>query len=140
MAKHFLEDFIKKLDPSAQKGSHKDVIEICYNGHGDCIEFQATQEAVVTDRVDDYLTIYRSAESDEPVGFKMKDVHALIKKYGYDTIAVQAAVAGKKLVSVTALLLSAFGELAPSINRRQGYTAALNVVPKKPANNVLIPC
>jgi hypothetical protein len=138
MAKHFLEDFIKKLDPNAQKGSHKDVMEIWYNRYGDCIEFQATQEAVVTDRIDDYLTIYKSAESDEPVGFKMKDVNALIKKYGYDTIAVQAAVAGKKLVSVTALLLSAFGDLTPSINRRQGYTAALNVAPKN--NEVLIPC
>ena len=139
MAKHFLENFIKKLDSTAQKGSHKGVIEIWYNNYGDCIEFQATQEAVVTDRVDDYLTIYRSAESDEPVGFKLKDVIALIKKTGCDTIAVQATMTGKKLVSVTALLLSAFRDLAPSINRMQGYTTALNVVPR-PADTVSVPC
>lgn len=68
----------------------------------------------------------------------MKDVHALIEKYGYDTIAVQAAVTGKKLVFVVALLLSAFRDLTPFINRTQGYTTALNVAPK--SDGVLIPC
>ena len=138
MEKHFLDDFIRKIDPDAKKGSHEDVREIWYNSYGDCIEFLTTNEAVVTDRIDDYLTIYRSAKSDEPIGFKMKDIHALIRKYGYDVIAVGAAVTDNKLICVTALLLSAFKDLTPTINRTRGYTTALKVIPK-PTDEVLIP-
>ena len=86
MEKHFLDDLIRKIDPDAKKGSHKNVKEIWYNKYGDCIEFIAVDEATVADRIDDYLTIYRSAESDEPIGFKIKDIVALIKKNGYDLI------------------------------------------------------
>ena len=137
MEKHFLDDFIKEIDSSAVKGSHKDQLGLWYNPYGDCIQFQTVQEAIVVDRVDEYLTIYKSAIDEDAVGFKIKDVHALIKKHGLTGVEVSATVTGgRKLLSVTALLLKAFSDSQPTITRVEGYTTAFNI--SKPVDEVEI--
>lgn len=131
MEKHFLDDFVHKIDPSAKLGSHKDAREPWYNQNGDCIEFQTINEAIIADRIDEFLTIYRSAKNEEPIGFQLKDVLALVKKYGVDSLAIEAKVKSGRLMSVTTLLLSAYESLPQTINRRLSYSSALNAIPKE---------
>ena len=125
MEKHFLDDFMKsELGKDAKLGSQKDDIRPWYNSHGDCIEFQTRQEAFVADRIDEYLTIYRSIESKEPIGFQIKDVKALVSMYGADSLSVKAEVKGTRLISVRTLLFAAYESSPGTIARRQGYASA----------------
>lgn len=54
-----------------------------------------------------------------------------MSKYGGEGWAIKTEVEGNKLVSVAALLITAFGSLPASIARRMGYTSALqSIVPQ----------
>lgn len=128
MEERFLENWMQKVDPSAQRGSHVHQREPWYNPHGDCIQFQTANEATVAERVDNYLTIYRSALTNHPIGFKIKDVRELIKRYGCDGIAVEAEIRGQILVRVTGLLLRAYQSEPSTINRVSGYASALGTL------------
>jgi len=88
MEKHFLDNFVRQMDKHARFGSHKGEIQPWYNREGDCIEFQTVHEGFMADRIDDYLTIYRSAKTNDPIGFQIKDVGALVDKYGYEGLAL----------------------------------------------------
>ena len=134
----FIKDIIGSFKKSEKIGSCKSDLPIWYNEQGDCIQFIADQVAEIADRIDDYLTIYRSAEDDKPIGFQLKDVKALIRKFGYKGIQVEALVSQKNLVSVTALLLSAFCDMGPSISRREGYARAIQTLPRE-ADRIPIP-
>lgn len=94
-----------------------------YNPHGDCIVYQTVDEAVVADRIDEFLTIYRSASDGRAVGFQIKEVMALIRIFGYDTLRVQARLEGDKLISLRALWLAAYEQSASSIQRRIAYAS-----------------
>lgn len=128
MEERFLENWMQKIAPSSRRGSHVDQREPWYNVHGDCIQFQTVNEAVVAERVDNYLTIYRSALSNHPIGFKIKDVRQLILKYGCEGIGVEAQTSGPRLVRVTALLLRAFQSEQMTINRVSSYASALSAL------------
>lgn len=121
METHFLSESVKGLERS-QAGSG--VSRPWFNPHGDCIVYQTANEAVVAERVDDFLTIYRSANDGRPIGFELKEVLALIKALGYDTLRLSAEVKGDELVSVRALYLAAYERVRKSIRVRQGYAQA----------------
>ncbi len=125
MEEHFLENWMQQIDPSSERGSHVGQREPWYNPHGDCIQFQTVNEAVVADRVDNYLTVYRSAVNNDPIGFKIKDVRQLLHKYGCEGIEVQA-LRGQRIVLVTGLLLRAYQTEPPTIGRVSGYASAFN--------------
>ena len=125
MEEDFLKEWSKDFGGDEKLGSHKDNVGMWYNKDGDCIQFQTKQVAVVADRVDEYLTIYRSAEDNQAIGFQLKDVKRLINKYGLEGIAVSASVKDKLLVSVIALLLRAFRVTGQSITREEGYGNAI---------------
>jgi hypothetical protein len=140
MEERFLENWMQKIDPSAERGSHVQRREPWYNPHGDCIQFQTVNEAAVAERIDNYLTIYRSALTDHPIGFKIKDVRELIKKYGCDGIGVEAEIHGQILVRVTGLLLRAYQSEPPTISRVSGYASALEALTfDRERENVAIP-
>lgn len=130
MAEHFLDNYVE-----GTKGFRA---EPWYNAKGDCIEYHTVNEAVVADRIDEKLTIYRSVVTDRPIGFKIKDVRAIISKYGYDGLAVSSLEKDKTLIyiSVAAIVLAAYEEGVPSIKRRLGYANAL--LPQ-PENRFSIP-
>lgn len=119
---------MQKIAPSLTRGSHVTQREPWYNVHGDCIQFQTVNEAVVAERIDSYLTMYRSASSNHPVGFKIKDVRQLILKYGCEGIEVEAQISGQRLIKVTALLLRAFQSEPQTINRVSSYASALSAL------------
>ncbi|MCX7425270.1 MAG: hypothetical protein NTW96_06550 [Planctomycetia bacterium] len=98
-----------------------------YNPVGDCLVYKMANEASVADRVDDLLTIYRSAEDNRPIGFQIKGIAAMIRKLGLAGLAVasQADDASVTDVSIAALLLAAYEEGAATMDRRSGYAAAM---------------
>lgn len=98
-----------------------------YNAYGDCLVYKMANEAAVADRIDDLLTIYRSAEDNRPIGFQIKGVAAIIRKFGLSglQIASETDTESVRSVSITALLLAAYEEYPPTLSRRLGYTAAM---------------
>jgi hypothetical protein len=53
-----------------------------YNPEGDCIVYQIHDEAIVADRIDEIVTIYRSVQTDNLIGYQINGVTALIKRFG----------------------------------------------------------
>jgi len=121
MEKHFLADMMK------DQGAPTFRAEPWYNPDGDCIIYKMADEAVVADRVDDLLTIYRSAVDNRPIGFQIKGVAAIINKFGFAGLAVssEATAASVRSVSIGALLLAAYEERPFTVDRRIGYAAAM---------------
>ena len=103
-----------------------------YNRYGDCIEYQTEHVAIVADRIDNYLTIYRSAETNTPIGFQLKDVSALMKKHEADLYGVAWTRQETNLVSVSYLLMAALGAGTEplSIRKRLGYSEAVRRLSK----------
>ena len=121
MEEHFLKDFVSGLL------RHKGNPEPWYNPAGDCIIYQTSDEAVVGHRIDESLTIYRSAETGKAIGYQIKDVAAIVQRFGLDGIAVQWCENPEhELMSVSmyALLLAAYEAGPKTINRRRGYAEA----------------
>ncbi|HCN19767.1 MAG: hypothetical protein A2060_03650 [Planctomycetes bacterium GWA2_50_13] len=134
------ETFITHLRQELQRsdyGSKHGDIQIWYNEAGDCIQFKTTDHiATRGKRIDEYLTLYVAIEDEKPIGFQLKDVHALIKEYGTaGMVEVEAGYisADKRLVSITAttLILIAFNKRTDSKNRIHGYERALRTVPRE---------
>lgn len=137
MAEHFLDDLVHDLDGNGDDREHRPP---WYDRHGDCIMFLMANEAVVAERIDERLTIYRSAFDERPIGFQIKDVMALIKQCGYVGLEVSTEVSSTEVkaislevstevpepqvkpLSLTALLLAALCEGPDTIHRRAAYT------------------
>lgn len=137
-----MEELLRKLaeaKKSKEFGCHRNQLQMWYNPDGDCIQFQTEHVAVIGERIDDYLTIYRSAENNKPIGFQLKDVKALIDKYYFDGIIINAGVKEGKLVSLTALLVRLISESRPSIIRNEGYTEALESLRALPEDSLAVP-
>ncbi len=84
-------------------------------------------EASVADRIDELLTIYRSAIDNRPIGFQIKGVAAIIRTFGLAGLAIDshADVESIKSVSITALLLAAYEHRPFTVSRRLGYAEAM---------------
>jgi len=122
MEEHFLKDFVSGT--SGQSGQQ----EPWYNPDGDCIIYQTTDEAIVADRIDESLTIYRSFESGKAIGYQIKGVAAIVKRFGLDGIQIEWSEDSQhelKRVSTHALLLAAYDFGPKTIGRRRGYANAL---------------
>lgn len=101
MATHFLAGELEGLP--------RFVPEVWYNAIGDCVEFCAEDVAVVADRIDDVITIYRSAVDERPIGFQIKGVLALLRLLDASMMRVEHQQAGSTVtrVSVDVLLAAA---------------------------------
>ncbi|MCP4987406.1 MAG: hypothetical protein GY928_15520 [Colwellia sp.] len=89
--------------------------------------------ATIGKRVDEYLTLYVSIEDQKPIGFQLKDIHALFNVYDADLMKVQADYTSKdkRLVSIATLMLKAFSKApSPTINRISGYSDAFRTMVK----------
>ncbi len=124
----FLEE-LKRDIQSDDFGSGHDAPNIWYNEDGDCLQFKTTHVATIGKRIDEYLTLYLSAENNEPIGFQLKDIHALYSKHDADLMSVQADYTseGKILISMSMLMLKAFKKKKESINRLTGYSEAFSI-------------
>ena len=124
MEKHFLADMME--------GEPTFKAEPWYNPDGDCVVYKMANEAAVADRIDELLTIYRSAANNRAIGFQIKGVAEIIRKFGFAGLAVsaEADVEGVKSVSVAALLLAAYEEGPRTMSRRKAYASAMCPVEK----------
>ncbi|UCE59292.1 MAG: hypothetical protein JSU63_17845 [Phycisphaerales bacterium] len=117
MEPHFLNDVVSG-EPGFQE-------EPWYNPHGDCIVHKIADEAVVADRVDDLLTLYRSAKDSRVIGYQIKGVMALVTKFGWDGLLIECTSHDEssevRSISIAALLLTAFGEGPNTVGRRVAY-------------------
>ena len=75
-----LERLIKKTDSGARLGSHKHVKKPWYNPHGNMIQFQTVDEAVVAEYVNTYVSFYRSAIDNRIIGFEIRGVNKILKE------------------------------------------------------------
>jgi len=118
MEKHFLSDFVA--------GQARPDPQPWYNPDGDCIIYQMCPEAVVAERIDDVLTIYNSAVSGKAIGYQIKGVAALTRKFGWEGILVEFKQDDEELkaVSLSALLLAAYEQGPKTIGRRKAYAGA----------------
>jgi hypothetical protein len=98
-----------------------------YNPHGDCLVYKVADEAAIADRIDEVLTIYRSAVDNRPIGFQIKGVRAIIRRFGFAGLAVASETdAGQvESISIVAILLAAYEERPASLSRRMGYVTAM---------------
>jgi hypothetical protein len=125
MEKHFLE--------GKMEGKPEFRAEPWYNPYGDCIEYQLVDEAFVADRVDELLTIYRSVLDNRAIGFQIKGVQAIIRKFGWDglVVASEAGAGQVRSISVVALLLAAYEAGPMTLGRRRAYAAVMESSPKR---------
>ena len=118
--RHFLADYVE--------GEKREDPRPWYNGAGDCVIFQLkTDTEIFAERIDELLTIYRDIETEKPVGFQIKDVAALLRKFGLDSISIKAAGQSDEIrsISMGALVLSAYENGPKTISRRTGYAEAV---------------
>jgi hypothetical protein len=126
MEEHFLKEFVAEEKRQAP--------EPWYNPDGDCIIYQVSDDAVVADRIDEVLTIYRSALDDRPIGYQIKGVLALAKMFGWDGVLVECKKDHGELkeVSLFALLLAAYEHGPKTIRRRKAYANAFESFAGRP--------
>ena len=119
MEKHFLADMMEG-EPTFRD-------EPWYNPDGDCIVYKMADEAIVADRIDELLTVYNSAVDNRPIGFQIKGVRAILRKFGLDglTVSSEADAQGVKSISVAMLLLAAYEGGPQTMGRRKAYAAAM---------------
>ncbi|MGB7195316.1 MAG: hypothetical protein WBD81_17820 [Collimonas pratensis] len=120
MEEHFLSNLVVGVE-------RETIYEPWYNPDGDCIVYQMVDEAIIADRIDDVLTIYRSAITGNPVGYQIKGVAALARIFGLDGISVISDQDHHELkrVSVFAILLAAYERGPKTISRRRSYAVAM---------------
>lgn len=124
MEEHFLKDFVSDVERENPKP--------WYNPDGDCIIYQMIDEAVVADRIDELLTIYRSATTNKAIGYEIKGVRAIIQLFGLVGISVECERSKQELLSVSALLLAAYEKGPKTIGRRNGYADAFESFTRHP--------
>lgn len=123
MEKHFLSEFVE--------GEPGFSAEPWYNPYGDCIEYQTVNEAIVADRIDGLLTIYRSALDNRRIGFQIKGVRTLLENLKYHGVATLSSEAenGELLsVSLFAFLNAAYIQIPETPERRHAYKAITSLL------------
>ena len=137
------EEFIKQLEndiKSPEFGSKPNDHLMWYNKEGDCIHFKTMDVDIIGKRIDEFLTLYISIEEQKPIGFQLKDIHALTRLLDADImVETDVTTSDKRLVSINMLILKAFAKRPPNINRVSGYTDAVGVITKDEYNSVEIP-
>jgi hypothetical protein len=119
MEEHFLKNFVS--------GLHRSSPEPWYNPEGDCIVYQMCDEAIIAQRVDEVLTVYNSVSTGKTIGFQIKGVMALAKRFGWRSVSVECKEVGEAVteISLTAVLLAAYDTGPKTIGRRTAYVAAI---------------
>ena len=126
MEEHFLKSFVE--------GETREEPRPWYNPDGDCIVYQMSDEAIVADRIDEVLTIYRSANTNKPIGYQIKGVGAIARTFGWDGVMVEFKRDAEELkqISLYALLLAAYERGPKTIGRRRAYARVFESMADRP--------
>jgi hypothetical protein len=120
MEEHFLKDFVT--------GPSRFSPEPWYNPDGDCIIYQTSDEAIVAERVDELLTIYRSAITGKSIGCQIKGVNAIMTLFGLGAVSLECRQSGQEIteISLSMFLLAAYEKGPKTIRRRAAYADAFS--------------
>jgi len=127
MEKHFLDDLVEG-EPGFKPGAW-------YNRFGDCIEFCLANEGIVAERIDEVITIYRSAVDKRAIGFQIKGVQAILKGLDASYMRIDYANSGDAIrhvkvgVALTAAIRISLQDRS-AVRRLDKYAELLPVVPK----------
>ncbi len=129
---HFLDEYVKELQESGDYVSDEIVGSIWFNPAGDCAMFLSVNEGVIAERIDEYLTIYQSANDDRTIGFQIKGVLGLLAEFGYDAAQIDAVIDENDEVSkvtLNMLLLKSYESRPITVSRRKAYAEAMTSLP-----------
>lgn len=100
MATEFLENVLAELD-----GEPTFEARPWYNQSGDCVVFHTSEEEGYADRIDGILTLYRSLDDDEVIGFQIKGINAIIDLCDADGMEVKAETEDGNVTEIEVSLL-----------------------------------
>jgi hypothetical protein len=86
------------------------------NTDGDCIEFFVSQDNYYGEWIDTYLTVYRSQETDEIVGFVISNVKRILDRLSEQKSAMAFVIDGGK-AKLRSLLVSLFTNRKPDTDQ-----------------------
>jgi len=94
-----MNELMTKNDIYAMFGEPVEVFEpfAFYNADGDCVEFFAKGEKYYGQRVDDYVTVYRSFETKEIIGSVIKNVRALCEELSASNPKIEIVIADDRI-------------------------------------------
>jgi hypothetical protein len=129
--RHFLDEFVEGLKASGKYESESKPGVPWYNRHGDCVMYLSVDEGVVADRIDEYLTLYRSAVDERVIGFQLKGIKALMGEFDYDLAKVEAEIEQDEVRKVTMnlMFLKSIIKRPTTRKRLMGYAEAISSVP-----------
>ena len=124
---HFLDEFVAELKKLGEFESESQRDGLRYNEHGDCIMYLSVNEAVVADRIDEFLTLYRSAIDERAIGFQLKGIQALMGEFDFTHAEVKAKIEQSEVKAVMMLLFNSIRK-NPKADKRilEGYAEAGN--------------
>ncbi len=70
---------------------------VFHNTAGDCIEFFVSQEDYFAERIDDYLTLYLDMDTEEIVGFVIKNVKRILDRLASNKTATAFVIDDGKI-------------------------------------------
>ncbi|MBI1320578.1 MAG: hypothetical protein GC168_16770 [Candidatus Hydrogenedens sp.] len=128
---HFLDAYVEELKQEPDWESTDRIGAPWYNAHGDCVMFITVNEGVVADRIDEYLTLYRSALDNRAIGFQLKGIHALLNEFGYDVARIRTALDQDEVAAVelSMMLFSSYTKRPETQKRKLGYAEAACQLP-----------
>ena len=128
---HFLDAHVEQLKQSGEYVSDDALHKFWYNAPGDCVVFLTANEGVVADRVDEYLTLYRSAVDSRAIGFQLKGIKGIMQEFDYDMAQAMTEIENDEISAVTlnfAFLMS-YERKPMTMSRRKGYAEAMTSFP-----------
>lgn len=100
--------------------------EAIYQTDSDCIEYIRQDGGIYYDRIDDFLTLIKTIDSDETVGFKLKGFKYILQNKPDDVQLND--VEFKVVVRIFEIIFTSFGnELITSREVREAYDEAVTI-------------
>ena len=89
-----------------------------HNKTGDCIEFFVTQDDYFAERVDDYLTLYLEMDTEEIVGFVVKNVKRIVDRLSRQKSAMAFVIDDGK-AKLRCLFAAMFANGRPDLDEKR---------------------
>lgn len=102
--RHFLDDVVDELRETEFYKSLPDEPEPWYNEAGDCLEYAATHDEYIGDRVNQYLTVYRALDDRRAVGFKIKGIRGLMEEFDADGAGLEGVIKHNREGGISAFI------------------------------------
>jgi len=90
-----------------------------YNPYGDCIDYQTVDEAYFGDRVNSFITLYRSMKDRRAIGFLIKGVEHVLRNLGCQIVTIGTDQQPDGTISLVTIVFAAIQEAEEKASREQ---------------------